>query len=67
MVKVQALRDSSMSSYIASKNILELNPHNSMIKELKKKVAEDKADKSMRDLTYLLFETSLLTSRVGLG
>ncbi len=41
---------------MASKKTLELNPHNSIVKELRKKVAKDKADESVRDLTYLCLE-----------
>merc|ERR1712110_581639 len=50
IMKAQALRDSSMTSYMVSK----------------KTWAADKSDKTVKDLIWLLFDTSLLTSGFNL-
>merc|ERR1712060_361408 len=62
IMRAQALRDSTMSTYMVAKKTMELNPAHAIIIRLKDNFAADAADSASKDLVWLLYETSLLTS-----
>merc|ERR1712045_136618 len=66
IMKAQALRDASQSAYMTSKKTMEINPTNSIINALREKADADQSDKTVRDLIWSLFDTSLLTSGFSL-
>ena len=66
IMKAQTLGNNMNMMMGGSKKILEINPHNPIIQELKSKSEIDKTDSTVKDLAHLMFETSLLSSGFSL-
>jgi molecular chaperone HtpG len=62
IMKAQALHDDTMSQYMKSQKIFEINPNSSTIKSLKIRFDKDKSDPTIKDLVWLLYESAVIGS-----
>jgi molecular chaperone HtpG len=62
IMKAQALRDTSMTSYMVSKKTMEINPKHGIIREIKKLLDRDSSNTTIKDIVWLLYDASLLNS-----
>ena len=62
IMKAQALNNTSMNTFMMSKKTLELNSEHIIIKDLINKFNSDKNDVTLKNLVYLMYDTSLLAS-----
>jgi molecular chaperone HtpG len=66
IMKAQAMQNASSMMYMGSKKTMELNHNNPIIIELKNKFHNNANDKTVNDLVWLLYDTSILSSGFSL-
>lgn len=62
IIRSQALRDNGMGMGMGASKTMEINPNHGIVKTLKSKLEQDENDKTIKDLVWLMYETSCLTS-----
>ena len=62
IMKAQALRDNQMGMHMKGQKTMEINYQHAIIQNMLKKIQADETDKTVKDLVWLMYDSSLLTS-----
>ena len=62
LMNAQALRDSTMSSYMQPKKTLEINAKHPVVTRISNQLEADENDKTAKDMLSMLWDTALLSS-----
>ena len=62
IIKAQACRSNTYMSPNENKKIMEINPNHIIINELKERYDKNKNDNTIKDLIFLMYESSLISS-----
>jgi len=62
IMKAQALRDNQMGMHMSGQKTMEINYQHAIIQNMLKKIQMDESDKTVKDLVWLMYDSSLLTS-----
>jgi molecular chaperone HtpG len=65
-MNAQALRDTSMSTYMQPKKTLEINPTHPVVTRIIEQLETDAENKSTKEMIHLLWDTALLSSGFSL-
>jgi molecular chaperone HtpG len=66
IMKAQALKDAASASYMMCRKTMEINPENKIIVSLLEKVGQEVVDSTVKDIVWMLYETSLINGGFSL-
>ena len=60
IINAQSLRDNNMGMHMSGQKTMEINYQHTIIQNMLKKVQADETDKTVKDLVWLMYDSSLL-------
>lgn len=66
IMKAQAMGNNDMMNFMSPRKTLEINPESPLIKKLNERIVTDPNDKTIKNLVWLFYETSMISAGFSL-